>query len=82
MSLSQTFWIRPAQACLVRLNSSQTGIGRFQWSMHKWGVALSCNCECGAHEQTADHIILYSYPTHRAPNVRRGMSLLLDDIRC
>ena len=29
----------------------------FQLPMYKWGLAHSCNCECGTHEQTADHII-------------------------
>ena len=28
--------------------------------MHKWGLASSVKCECGASEQTADHIILTS----------------------
>ena len=41
----------------VRLNRLRTGVGRFQSSMHNWGLAPTPNCECGAVEQTADHIL-------------------------
>ena len=58
MSLTGTAW--------VKLNRLRTGVGRFVSSMHKWGLASSGNCECGASEQTADHVILTS-PIHRAP---------------
>ena len=66
----------------VRFNLLQTGVGRFRSSIRKWGLALSYNCECGAHEQTADYIISASYPTHRAPKGRRRLSLLDDETRC
>ena len=42
------------QAAWVKLNCLQTGVGRFHSSMHKWGLAPSPNCKCGASEQTAD----------------------------
>ena len=47
----------------VKLNHLRTGVGRFHSSMHKWGLAPSPNCECGASEQTADHI-LTACPIH------------------
>ena len=45
------------QAAWVELNRLQTGVGRFHSSMHKWGLTPSPNCECGASEQTADHVL-------------------------
>ena len=50
----------------VRLNRLQAGVGCFQSSMHKWGLAPTSNCECGTVEQIAEHIIL-TCPVHRAP---------------
>ena len=50
----------------VKLNRLRTGVGRFGSSMHKWSLASSAKCECGASEQTADHIIL-TCPIHWAP---------------
>ena len=49
ISLPRTTW--------VRLNRQRTSVGRFHSSMYKWGLTPSPNCECGATEQTADHII-------------------------
>ena len=49
MGLSRAAW--------VKLNGLLTGVGRFHSSMHKWGLAPSPNCECGASEQTADHVL-------------------------
>ena len=64
----------------VRLNRLRTGVGRFRSSMHKWGLAPSPDCECGANEQTADHLI-FECPIHRAPRGIRGLLLLDDDTR-
>ena len=55
------------QAAWVKLNRLRTGVGQFYSSMHKWGLAPSPNCECGASEQTADHV-LTACPIHRAPH--------------
>ena len=39
------------------LNRLRTGVGRYEASMKKWGLADSAACECGEPEQTADHVI-------------------------
>ena len=72
MGLPRTSW--------VKLNRLRTGVGRFHSSMYKWGVAPSPNCECGASEQTADHIIS-TCPLHCAPKGIQGLLALDDDIR-
>ena len=72
MSLPRKAW--------VKLNPLQTGAGRFHSSMHKWGIAPSSNCECGAAEQTADHVLTVC-PIHRAPHGARGLTVLDDETR-
>ena len=62
------------QAAWVKLNRLRTGVGRFHSSMHKWVLAPSPNCECGASEQTANHV-LTACLIHRAPHGAR----VLDD---
>ena len=49
LSLTRTAW--------VNLNYLCTSVGRLCSSMHKWSLASSAKCECGANEKTADHII-------------------------
>ena len=56
----------------VRLNRLRIRVGFFRSSMHKWGMASMASCECGAEEQTADHIII-SCPIFRHPNGIRGL---------
>ena len=73
MSLPRTSW--------VRLNRLRTGIGRFHSSTYKSGLAPSPNCECGATEQTADHVIS-SCLMHHVPRGTRGLQVLDDAIRC
>ena len=68
-------------AAWVKFNLLGTGVGRFHSSMHKWGLAPSPNCECGASEQIADHV-LTACPTHRAPQETRGLTVLNDETRC
>ena len=70
MGLPRTSW--------VKLNRLQTGVGQFHSPMYKWGAAPSPNCECGASEQTADHIIS-TCPLHRAPKIIQGLLVLDDD---
>ena len=49
------------------LNRLRTGVGRFKSSMKKWGLADSAACECGAPEQTVQHIMT-TCPLHRPPS--------------
>jgi len=48
-----------------------------EWVVGKWGMASSAIYECGAEEQTVDHVVLQC-PIHRP---RRGLHTLtvLDD---
>ena len=55
--------------------------GRFHSAMHKWGLAPSPNCKCGASEQTADHV-LTACPIHWAPHGAQGLTVLDDETRC
>ena len=73
MSLTRTAW--------VKLNRPRAVVERFSLSMYKWGLASSAKCECGASEQTADHIIL-TCPIHRAPRGIMGLTVLDDKTRC
>ena len=69
------------RAAWVKFNHLRTGVGRFHSSMHKWSLAPSPNCECGASEQTADHVIT-ACPIHRSPHGARGLTVLDDETRC
>ena len=69
------------RAAWVKLNRLRTGVGRFHSSMHKWGLAPSPNCECGASEQTADHVVTMC-PIHRAPHGARDLTVLDNETRC
>ena len=73
MSLPRTSW--------VRLNRLRTGVGRFHSSVYKWGLAPLPNCECGATEQTADHVTS-SCLIHYVPRGTRGLQVLDDATRC
>ena len=50
----------------VRLNRLRTGVGRLRSCLYKWGMATAA-CECGAEEQTVDHVVLQC-PIHRPPH--------------
>ena len=69
------------RASWVKLNRLRTGVGRFHSSMYNWGLAPTPNCECGASEQTADHVLTMC-PIHRAPHGARGLTVLDDETRC
>ena len=69
------------RAAWVRLNRLWTGVGQFHSSMHKWGLAPSPNCERGASEQTADHV-LTACPIYQAPHGAQGLTVLDDETQC
>ena len=63
------------RAAWVKLNRLRTGVGRFHSSMQKWCLAPLPSCECGASEQTTNHV-LTACPIHRAPHGARGLMVL------
>ena len=69
------------QAAWVKLNCLRTGVGQFHSFMHKWGLAPSPNCECGASEQTADHVVT-ACPIHWAPHGAQGLMVFNDETQC
>jgi len=46
------------KTALVQLNRLHTGVARFHSCLHKWGMAPSTACQCGAEEQTVDPVVL------------------------
>ena len=56
----------------VRLNRLRNGVDLFWPLMHKWGMASTASCECGAEEQTTDHIIT-SWAIYRHPHGIRSL---------
>ena len=70
MGLSRPAWLK--------LNHLRTGVGRFHPSMHKWGLVPSPNCQCGAAEQTADHILIACL-IYRAPHGAQVLTVLDDE---
>ena len=56
------------------LNRLRTGVGRFKSSMKKWGLADSAACQCGASEQTVEHIMT-TCPLYRPPSEARLFDL-------
>ena len=61
---------RPA---LVKLNRLQTDLGLFSSETHKRGMSSTAVCECGAKEQTADHVVA-SCSVYHHPNRARVLS--------
>ena len=50
----------------VSLNHLRTDIGLFHAETHKYGIVSTETCECGAKEQTAEHVIT-SCPNYYLP---------------
>ena len=62
----------------VRLSHLRTSAGRFRSCLYKWGMASSAAYECGAEEQTVDHVVLHC-PIHRPPHGLHGLTVLDDE---
>jgi len=62
----------------IWLNRLRTGVGRFRSFLYKWGTASSAACECGAEEQTVDHVV-HQHPIHRPPHGLHGLTILDDE---
>ena len=73
INLTRTSW--------VMLNRLWNGVGRFHSSVYKWSHAPLPNCECGATEQTADHVIS-SCLIYHVPRGTRGLQILDDATPC
>jgi len=60
------------------LNRLRACVERFNSCLHKWGVAPSAACECGAKDQTVDRVLLHC-PIHRPPRGLHGLAVLDDE---
>jgi len=68
----------PPKTAWIQLNRLRTGVGSFRSCLHQWGMASSAACECGAEEQTIDHVVLQC-PIHRPPHGFHGLTILDDE---
>jgi len=59
----------------VRLNRLRTGVGLLRSCLYKWDMASSAACECGAEEQSVDHVVLHC-PIHQPPHGLHGLAVL------
>ena len=79
---------RPVPGLLGWAYPKQLGLSSTAWglvfgdSIHPCtnGVAPSPNCECGASEQTADHVLTACH-IHWAPHGTQGLTVLDDKTR-
>ena len=62
----------PPQQAWVKLNRLRTGVGCFNADMWRWGLSKSPACDCGADQQTVNHIINVC-PLYRPPNGLHGL---------
>ena len=70
MTLPRTAW--------VRLNRLGTGVGHFRSCLYKLLVSSPAAYDCGAEEQTVDHVVLQC-PIHRPPVGLHGLTVLDDE---
>ena len=71
MSISKMLVQRHRKLALPDLHES--GVGLFHSETYKWGMASTATCECGAKEQTIEHVIT-SCPIYHYPNGVRALS--------
>jgi len=62
----------------VRHNRLNTGVSHFHSCLYKWGMASSAACECGAEEQTVDHVVLQC-PINRPSHGLHRLTVLDDE---
>ena len=62
----------------VRLDRLRIDVEGFRSYLYKWGVVSSAACECGAEEQTVNHVVLQC-PIHRLPQGLHGLTVLDDE---
>ena len=63
----------------VRLNHLCTGVGLFHSNLRKWRLVSLAACECGAKEQTPDHVVA-SCLIYRHPNGAQGLKMLNENL--
>jgi len=71
-----------SRKAFVRLNPLRTGVGRvgrYRSCLYKWGMTSSVACECGAEEQTVDHVV-FQCAIHQPPHGLHGLTVLDDEI--
>ena len=56
----------------VKLNRFRIDVGLFCSETHKWGMASTAACECGAKKQTAEYVMT-SCPIYHHPNRARAV---------
>ena len=62
----------------LRLNHLRTGVGRFSSSLFNLGKVPPAACDCGAEDQTAEHILAHR-PMFSPPHGITGLVYLDDD---
>ena len=77
----KTYWNYFEQNSLGQAQSPAYSRWAFRFVHVQMRLAFSAKCECGASEQTADHIIL-TCSIHRAPRGIMGLTVLDDETRC
>ena len=61
-----------SQQAWVELNRLRTGVGRFNAGIWRWDLSKSPAWDCGADQQTANHIIT-ECPLYCPPNALHGL---------